>query len=141
MTIGRAVLLAFLPLAACDDYPRDTEGTVRRYAAGALRAGVVADPEATAEERRIVRRLLAEVGRDRVVEGAGEPLLLRLERGELDLVVGRFDKGTPWSARVHFSEPVRTRGEVELKMATRNGEHAWAMMVERAAAGAAEDVR
>jgi hypothetical protein len=68
----------------------------------------------------------------RFESGAAERLLAKLEQGELDLVLGDFDRKSPWDKRVTFSQPVAGKGEdVEARAATRNGEHRWAMTVDR----------
>lgn len=129
-----------LTLGGCANYPRDTEGTLERVRGGAMRVGVVAgeaDPAYAALAGALARRTGARVERR---EGAAEPLLQELEKGRIDLVVGAFDRKTPWEARVTFSKPVTTWGEHEVKAATRNGEHAWAMEVDRAV-GALEERR
>lgn len=73
-----------------------------------------------------------------VTSGPAESLLMRLEAGELDLVVGEFDRKTPWSKRVTFSKLVASvdgpHGTEEVKAATRNGEHRWSMEVDRVVA-------
>lgn len=128
--------LPLLMLCACGDYPRDTEGTLERVRGGAMRVGLVAgapEPRAAALVRKLAERTGA---RPKVREDAAEPLLLDLEHGRLDLVVGRFDAKTPWDARVTFGKPVEMSGAKddrrEVKAAVRNGEHAWSMEVDRA---------
>lgn len=126
----RAVLALPLLLAACD-LPRDTEGTSERVAGDVVRIGFVEDGNSYNQDPAF---LLAAVlrGRGRYEHAAAEPLLEKLERGELDLVVGLFAEDSPWSKRVHFSE----HNFHGFRIATRLGEHRWAMTVDRAAKGA-----
>lgn len=134
MRAGSFASALLLTLSGCADYPRDTEGTLERVRGRAMRLGVVAgdaDPAYAALAGELARRTGARV--DRRV-GAAEPLLQELEKGRVDLVVGTYDRSTPWDARVTFSKPVSRWGEREVKAATMNGEHAWAMEVDRAVA-------
>ena len=136
MKLTTAALLALVLTGACADYPKDTTGTSDRVRGGLLRVGFV---EGSASDPRL-RRFVTQVadrtdGRLLATAGAAEPLLLRLEKGELDLVVGAFDAKSPWTRRVTFSRPIFARevpgGRVEGKAAVRNGEHAWAMIIDR----------
>ena len=73
--------------------------------------------------------------------GMLEPLLLDLEAGKLDAVVGgRFDEKTPWKARVSLGPPIRmietSTGKTASHIVVRNGENAWIMMVQREAKAA-----
>lgn len=135
---------SFLPLlsilllvaAGCDRFPSDTSGTSERARGGEFRVGWIEGTGNEAELRALLAGLGRHVrGRARVERGAGEPLLMRLEAGELDLVVGDFDKESPWSSRVAFSRPLKTEEHVggvrEARAAVRNGEHRWSMIVDQ----------
>jgi hypothetical protein len=137
-----ALLLAALAVASCGDIPRDQQGTLKRIREeGVMRVGLVTGSESAVEAPRlrtlVQRSAAAAGGRPLVLEDAAEPLLLRLEEGDLDLVVGAFDRSTPWSRRVHLLPPIarETRGkaEVETTAAARNGENGWIMLLEREA--------
>jgi len=139
MTALRPALLAVLLLAGCDRYPVDTEGTLERVSGGTMRIGVLPAGHQEPALRAFVARLAERVdAKPEISAGAAEPLLLKLESGDLDLVVGPFDRKTPWMRRVTFSKPiahtVRADATEEIKAATRNGEHAWAMEVDRTVA-------
>ncbi len=126
-------------LIACDGFPRDTEDSSARIAADGMRVGWVSGDEARPELRALVGRLDQGAGRQAGVRtGSAEALLMGLEAGELDLVVGRFDAKSPWAKRVTFSQPLQTAPiageELQSVAATRNGEHAWAMTVDKAVA-------
>lgn len=132
-------LLVFLMLGGCGDLPRDQEGTLERIRAmGEVRVGVAAAADRSphaARMRSLVDRASARAGgHPRVETGALESLLLRLEAGELDLVVGEFDRSSPWYRRVHLLPPMATRSvgdsELEATAAARNGENGWIMLVE-----------
>lgn len=122
----RGVLL-LLMLAGCANLPRDPDGTLervqqeQRFAVGLVADGVGG---------RVVERVARETGAwPRVTRGQLEPLLIRLEEGELDLVVGgRFDAKSPWVKRVTLG-PRLANGE---HVVARNGENAWIALVQRA---------
>lgn len=140
--LKRLVPLALLFVAGCGELPRDTAGTSERVRGGVVRVGQVAgdgDPRLAGLLTALARRM--EV-RPRVYRSQAEPLLMRLETGELDLVVSAFDRSTPWSKRVTFSKPLVAaegpHGTEEVKAAVRNGEHRWSMEVDRVAAEVAE---
>lgn len=132
-----ALVVALLGLAACSDYPRDTDGTLDDVRGGEIRVGWSQDARSDPQLAALARRLADGLGaRMQVQGGTAEPLLLRLEAGELDLVLGHFAPKSPWMKRVTFSRPLATHevanSIVETVAATRNGEHAFSMEVDRA---------
>lgn len=135
-----SVILA-LASSACG-MPRDVEGTIDAIETGkVIRVGLVGNGDHISGEddqlaRRLISRLESRTGaKAQVLRGAAEPLLLDLEAGELDLVVGSFDAKTPWMKRVSFAPALadrpRGRGSIELKAAGRNGESRWVSLIER----------
>lgn len=135
----RLLLIGFVLLSACDALPRDPDGTLERAArdksflVGFASPDIAKDPRAAS----LVRAVEAEThAKARVVGGSGEPLLARLENGDVDLVIGRFKKDSPWQTEIAFGPVLATSGEasdpVELKAAMRNGENRWIMHIERA---------
>ncbi|WP_166039849.1 hypothetical protein [Sphingosinicella sp. YJ22] len=137
-----ALLLAFLALAGCGGVPRDQQGTLERIAEmQEVRVGVIAAAAQSPHFARlrdfVERSSAAAGGRPRVEDGTAEALLLRLEAGQLDLVVGEFDRASPWYRRVHLLPPIATRSEgdseIEATAAARNGENGWIMLIEREA--------
>ena len=148
--IHRFVLcLACLAASSCGDFPRDPESTLERVRAERVfRVGLVAplherslDPRAKTLLRRVGQ---AAGARPFVQIGDAEPLLNQLEEGELDLVIGRFEKASPWKRLVSFGPPLRIekhkKAEFHLTAAARNGENAWIGLLEAEArnAGAEE---
>lgn len=136
------VILLPLTLAACGSLPRDQEGTLERIGQmREVRVGMVAaagqSPHFPRLRSLVERAGAAAGGRPRIELGATEALLLRLEAGELDLVVGEFDRSSPWYRRVHLLPPMATRSagdsELEATAAARNGENGWIMLIEREA--------
>jgi hypothetical protein len=128
----RPLLLALL-LAACGPFPRDPEATLDRVRAShVIRVGIV---EGSAAWKPLLARVAAATGaRPHMHPGAIEPLLLRLEHGELDLVVGgRFATDTPWITRVTLGPVLRRDAKINDHMVARNGENAWVMLIEREA--------
>ena len=137
-----ALFLLFLTLGGCGGIPRDQEGTLERIAEmGEVRVGIMAAAGQSPHFERlrdlVQRSGAAARGRPRIEVGAAEALLLRLEAGELDLVIGEFDRSSPWYQRVHLLPPLATRSlgdsELEATAAARNGENGWIMLIEREA--------
>lgn len=133
-------LLPIMLLAGCSDYPRDIEGTLDRVAArGTIAVGIIAGADDAADRPKIdaylARVARAAKAQPRLTTGAAEPLLLRLESGDLDLVIGEISSDTPWKTDVAVIEPITTRpqGDAELALSpiARNGENRWIMLLER----------
>lgn len=80
-----------------------------------------------------------------IERGDAEGLLKGLEQGRLDLVLGRFEKKSPWLSLVTFSPPLRVEKEgketFHLAAAMRNGENAWIGLVEREARDVAPEAQ
>jgi hypothetical protein len=137
----RTIALSALLLAACSPIPRDPEGTLDRVRAERLfRVGFISSGDRRdggGREQAFVRRVAAATGAWPVVrEGAAEPLLLELEEGRLDLVIGMVSPKSPWMKDVAILRPLgETSGESHLLLApiARNGENAWIMLLEREA--------
>jgi hypothetical protein len=133
----RYLLLMPLLLAACEGLPKDVEGTSAGVdARGYMRVGLVSDEGIEGEVEK-TRELLARLGPARVERAPTEPLLSRLEAGELDLVLVTVDDKSPWKTRVTFgprlaSEDIGGRPH-SLRPAMMNGENAWIGRVYRAA--------
>ena len=136
------VIAALCVAAAACGLPKDSRGTLDQIrAAREIRVGLVlASPGAPVHPQAaaLLRRLSAATGAGpRVFSGDGEPLLARLEEGELDLVLGRFTASTPWSRLVTLSPPLAKakQGETEIILAAamENGENEWIALVEREA--------
>ncbi len=120
---------------ACSDYPRDSAGTLDRAQDGSFTVGWSGQAQADPWVQRFVQAVAARIGSRPVsVAGDTEPLLSRLEKGEIDLIVGTFEHKSPWEGRVTFSRPVfiADNGALEGKAASHSGEHAWAIEIDRA---------
>lgn len=150
MIFRNCLYLVLFAASSCADFPRDPEGTLKRVRAeGAFRVGLVAPlQEGQLDER--ARALLQRVGSAagataRIESGDAEPLLNRLEEGELDLVIGRFEKASPWKRLVSFGPPLRVdmhgKTKFYLTAAARNGENAWIGLVEAQARDVGTDRR
>lgn len=134
----RALPLMML-LAACGPIPRDPDGTSEAIAArGYVRVGITTDTGTLAGEPGRTADLLRALGtRSRIERGATEPLLTRLEEGELDLVLTPLAADTPWAKRVTLG-PSLLADDVagkthELRPAMRMGENAFIGRVHTAA--------
>ena len=83
-----------------------------------------------------VSRLERATGADATIErGPLERQLVRLEEGNLDLVIGEFAEDTPWAVPVAVIEPLGRRHEgkrrIHLAPVAANGENRWIALLER----------
>ena len=150
MNIRDLVFIFLISLASCSDYPRDPESTLDRIRGErSFRVGLVA-PLGAERREPIVDSLVARVAQasaasPRLEVGDMESLFDRLEQGELDMVVGRFEAKSPWTRYVSFGPPLRVekqgKTEFHLTAAMRNGENAWIALVERETRNIAEPER
>ena len=141
----RLLLLLFLGASGCADFPRDPEGTLDRVrATGSFSVGIVSSGRPAAEagpERAMILAVARNSGaRAAIVNGSAEPLLMQLEKGELDFVIGQFSASSPWRSQVHMLPPLASRrdrtGRTELNAAARNGENGWIALLHRSARAA-----
>jgi hypothetical protein len=133
-------MLGIVLLAACGVSPRDIEDTRSRVETSRIvRVGIFQSALAGPDRLRalvFLDRLRRATGASpQAVTGAAEPLLARLEAGELDLVIGEIATDSPWVTAVAVIEPLtehqvggRTIG---LSPIARNGENRWIMLLER----------
>ena len=145
-----SVLCLALLTASCGDFPRDPEGTLARVRSqGVFRVGLVTIAPEGADGSQVAA-LLAGIGksagaRAELIRGDAEPMLDQLEQGELDLVIGRFEKKSPWAKLVTIGPPLRRdmQGKTEFRLAPvlRNGENAWVALVEREVRNAAPEAQ
>jgi hypothetical protein len=140
MIRSACVLILLWSLSACG-IPRDPDGTLDRVRAErSFRVGLIAsgDQRVGADrEQAFLKRVSAATGARAVVtDGAAEPLLLQLEDGKLDLVLGPVSPKSPWVNEVAILRPLgQTIEEPNLLVVpiARNGENAWIMLLEREA--------
>ncbi|WP_282944002.1 transporter substrate-binding domain-containing protein [Cellulomonas endometrii] len=116
--LGGLLLAALLLTGCAGGFPADPDGTLDRVTGGVLRVGVSENPPWTVAdsdtdpsglEVDLVREFAAT--RDAEVQwvpGNEEVLLGRLERGELDLVVGGLTAASPWSDQAALTSPYAT---------------------------------
>ena len=124
-------------LAGCSSFPQDAEGTLDRVGRDrAFRVGLIAGGAGRETIAPFVHAVEAETGaRATLVEGPAEALLLDLEDGRIDLVLGETAPESPWQDQVAFIEPLRKsrdKRQLQLSAIARNGENAWIMLLERA---------
>ena len=137
----RLALCAALALAGCDRLPQDPDGTLdrvraeRRFRVGLIAAGDA--PVGVEETKAFLARVAAATGaRPALKEGASEPLLIALEDGELDLVIGPLSPESPWLGKVALLRPIGESLAPQHLLVTpiaRNGENRWIMLLERQA--------
>ena len=134
--------MAVLLLGGCGPIPKDPEGTLNRIKAErTFRVGMIAShdtPAGVDRQRLMLRRVAHAAGASPSFEyGAAEPLLMKLEEGELDLILGGFAPASPWSKRVTIlpplAEQVTRDGHVHVVAVARNGENAWISLLYREA--------
>ena len=99
-------------------------------------------PTAPPKRTNVLAEKIAEAaGAEAEMEsGSAEVLLHRLEEGELDLVVGKFAKASPWKGRVALTQAPKpewepAKHEPVLRAAVRNGENRWLMFVSKTIGG------
>lgn len=139
MSRGKAAVAIAIALlfSGCDDFPRDPANSLDKIrASGIIRVGT--EQDLPPEVRKLVEQVETATGaKAELRRGALEPLLDKLETGEIDLVVAPFTKKTPWATMSALSPPVRTEGQgeqtVEWRAAMRSGENRWIMLVETSA--------
>ena len=137
----RLAIGAALALAGCDSLPKDPDGTLDRVRTQrSFRVGLIAtgDVEIGGDRRDAFLRRVAQAtgAAPAVKEGAAEPLLLELEDGQLDLVVGVISPDSPWVGRVTLLKPIGETVAPQHLLLTpmaRNGENRWIMLLEREA--------
>lgn len=121
-------------LTGCNKFPQDPENTLGAIRErGIVRVGIEqAVPREAGDLLREVER--ATGAKARIVKAGVEPLLVKLDAGEIDLVIAPFGKETPWATEAALSPPLRTEGKgekvVEWRAAMRSGENRWIMLVE-----------
>lgn len=134
-------ILVSIPLlllvAACDDFPKDPEGTLDRVRGGTVYAGIVENPPwAVSEDKsakgievQIVEEFAASLDAEVHWAGISGPAAMRaLEERKLDIVVGGFLQTDPWKSKVGFSRPY-IHGTKRV-MAVPKGENAWLVALE-----------
>lgn len=134
-------LLAVVALAGCGTFPRDPDATLERIRRDhVFRLGLIAAGEAGLGDARrdaFLTRVARSTGAaPAVIAGASEPLLLDLEAGRLDLVVGLVSPDSPWVGRVAMLRPLGESVAPQHLLLTpiaRNGENRWIMLLEREA--------
>jgi hypothetical protein len=137
----RLAISAALTLAACDRLPMDPDGTLDRVRAERrFRVGLIAtgdSPAGVRPEAAFLARVARATGARPVVkQGASEPLLLDLEDGGLDLVIGPLSSESPWLQRVALLPSLGAAAgphDVLFTPIARNGENRWIMLLEREA--------
>lgn len=135
-----AAVAAFAFIAGCGEYPKDVEATTERIEQGEpLRLGIVAGttipPQAEALLARLTSQLGAGIERS---QAPAEILIDRLDKREVDLVIGEFAKKSPIRKNASLShsigvpEPPSGKTPV-LRFARKNGENRWILLTDRVA--------
>lgn len=145
----RSALCAALVLAACDRLPMDPDGTLDRIRSERrFRIGLIADGDrAVAPERQrlFLGRVARATGASPIFKkGASEPLLIELEEGKLDLVIGPLSPESPWRGRVSLLPPIGGTAapqRLDLTPIARNGENRWIMLLEAEARAVGDGAR
>jgi hypothetical protein len=135
----RLLMIGMVLLCSCEGVPRDPGETSQRVMRDkAFRVGFVSpDISREIQTTRLIDQLEKTTGaRSEVVAGSGEALLTRLQNGEVDILIGRFQAESPWASEVSMGPALSKSGTpgnpLELKAAMRNGENRWIMQIERA---------
>lgn len=133
-----SLFLALALLSACDNYPRDIEGTRDRIVeSGRLRIGYGPMPaRARVVADRFAARLAGAIGAKLAPakEATDEALFAALETNDLDLVLTEVAGDSPWLTEVAVIEPIARRRlgkrDLGLSPVARNGENRWVMLLE-----------
>lgn len=149
MVMLMPLLVGLLGLWGCSEprFPRDAEGSLERVMTqGVLRVGasenvpwtdVADDGSVSGAEATILSDYAESLGATVVwTPGAESQLILALDEGRLDVVMGGLRSDSPWASHAAFTRPhahsVGPDGEVEeLVFALRLGENALLTNVER----------
>ena len=138
LLLRRSLLFACIALAACGPYPRDVSGTLDRIErTQRLKVGLAElRPGDEMAARRFLARLEHATGARATIEsGPLESRLVRLEHGDLDLVIAEIAEDSPWVTPVAVIEPLSRRREgrrgLGLSPIAMNGENRWIALVER----------
>jgi hypothetical protein len=127
-------------LAGCGSYPRDIEGTRERVESSrVIRVGIFQGALDGPDRQRAaayLNRLRRATGATaHISTGPAEPLLARLEAGQLDLVIGEVATDSPWVSAVTVIEPLAEQRignrTIGFSPIARNGENGWIMLLER----------
>lgn len=135
-----ALAAALALLAGCGALPRDIGGTRDRVQESrvvhvGIFQGTLAGPDRGRALTYLDRLRRVTGASPQVITGDAEPLLARLEAGELDLVIGEVATDSPWITGVAVIEPLAERQvggrTIGLSPIARNGENSWIMLLER----------
>ncbi|ODA66130.1 hypothetical protein A7A08_02983 [Methyloligella halotolerans] len=136
--IPLVIIAIGLTLSGCDDFPKDpAETTVQIRDSGEMRTGLIAGRDQNnAGEKALAESIAKSVdAAPSFEEGPAEILVPKLEKGELDIVIGSFAKATPWKKHAALSKPVGGAAEdsekPQLRALVRKGENRWLMQVQR----------
>lgn len=135
----RWIFGALLLTAGCADIPQDPGGTLERVRSeGSFRVGLIAAPAHKERQQLFLRQVGGATGATPVVKsGTAERLLLMLEAGELDLVLGPMAAKSPWRKRVTFLPPLAgkkdSKGPLHTVAMAKHGENAWIGLLYRQA--------
>ena len=139
---GRQSFLLALCLTlvgGCGLVPRDIAGTRERVEnSHVIRVGLQQGSLSGDGRARAVSYLdrlgHATGAQPQITTGAAEPLLVQLQEGELDLVLGEVAADSPWVSEVAVVEPLIERQLADrvigLSPIARNGENRWIMLLE-----------
>jgi polar amino acid transport system substrate-binding protein len=144
--VSLTILLVTLLTAACGSIPADPEDTLERVTDGVLRVGVSPNPPHTdvrdtpephGSEVALIRDFAATLPAEiEWTVGGEEMLIIGLEEGDLDLVIGGLTADTPWEQHAAITKPYAEATDpagkqVKLVMAARPGENAFLLQLER----------
>jgi polar amino acid transport system substrate-binding protein len=104
-------------VTGCASIPADPDGTLERVTGGELRVGVSHNPPFTTvpdsgepggSEADLIREFAESLDASiEWVDGGEEALMLALENGRLDLVIGGLTSDTPWTDSAGVTRPYR----------------------------------
>lgn len=137
--VGPVAILALLLLTACEELPRDPQGSLAAAREGTLRVGVSENPPWTRQDGQIsgvevelVKQFARELGaRVSWIQAGHNELMSALELFELHLVIGGVTNKTPWRKKIGLSRPFFTNRFV---VGSADGKHLQSLEGRRVAA-------
>ena len=94
---------------SCDDFPRDTRGSLQKAQNSGLQVGVTENPPFVVFKGDSITGTEVEIVKDfaktenlevRFIQGSESELVKKLEKAELHIMIGGFDKNTDWKKKV-----------------------------------------
>ncbi len=133
------LLIPFLSMG-CSNFPKDPEQTLTQVQGHTLKVGITHHPPFTivsgnspaGTEVELVKILAEQLQADiEWVNSSEEALFKKLEKFEIDLVIGGITSKSPWKKHAGFTRPYQREGKEQYVFAVAPGENAFLLQVEK----------